>query len=281
MPGMVGQQPFGGLPRMPSGMPPSYPPPYDMSEFPALGSGRSDMHRPPPGAAEQAMSLNADELFKRQPGAPAPASGPKQPEFTMSNEDFPALSSFRQPQQPSGRSTTPDPVADQYGMMGLLGVVRMTNPDLNLLALGTDLTVLGLNLNSGEPLYSSFVSPFSDTPTRRDPEFKLPSCYVFPTPPSLETALQKMTHYSEETLFYMFYSLPGDVLQLAAAQELTKREWRYHKELKAWFLRVPGTELSLRTAQFERGSYFYFDISTWQRTRKDNFLLMFDQLESF
>lgn len=66
MPGMVGQQPFGGLPRMPSGMPPSYPPPYDMSEFPALGSGRSDMHRPPPGAAEQAMSLNADELFKRQ-----------------------------------------------------------------------------------------------------------------------------------------------------------------------------------------------------------------------
>ena len=62
--GMVGQQPFGGLPRMP--MPSYAPAPYDMSDFPALGSGRTDMHRPPPGAAEQAMSLNADELFKRQ-----------------------------------------------------------------------------------------------------------------------------------------------------------------------------------------------------------------------
>ena len=38
----------------------------------------------------------------------------------------------------------------------------MTDPDVNTLALGTDLTSLGLNLNSPEILYSSFVSPWAE-----------------------------------------------------------------------------------------------------------------------
>ena len=42
--------------------------------------------------------------------------------------------------------------ADRFGLLGLLSVIRMTDPDLNTLALGTDLTTLGLNLNSPEYL---------------------------------------------------------------------------------------------------------------------------------
>jgi len=41
-------------------------------------------------------------------------------------------------------------MADRWGLLGLLSVIRMTDPDLNILALGTDLTTLGLNLNSPE-----------------------------------------------------------------------------------------------------------------------------------
>jgi hypothetical protein len=41
-------------------------------------------------------------------------------------------------------------VADRFGLMGLLGVIRMTDQDLNTLALGCDLTTLGLNLNAAE-----------------------------------------------------------------------------------------------------------------------------------
>jgi CCR4-NOT transcription complex subunit 2 len=40
--------------------------------------------------------------------------------------------------------------ADRFGLLGLLSVIRMTDPDVNILALGTDLTTLGLNLNSSE-----------------------------------------------------------------------------------------------------------------------------------
>lgn len=38
----------------------------------------------------------------------------------------------------------------EFGLKGLLRIIRMTDPDLNTLALGTDLTSLGLDLNSTE-----------------------------------------------------------------------------------------------------------------------------------
>lgn len=39
---------------------------------------------------------------------------------------------------------------EPYGLLGLLDVIRMTDPDANALSLGTDLTTLGLDLNSFE-----------------------------------------------------------------------------------------------------------------------------------
>ncbi len=38
----------------------------------------------------------------------------------------------------------------------------MTDPDLNTLALGSDLTTLGLNLNAAESLYTTFASPWAE-----------------------------------------------------------------------------------------------------------------------
>jgi hypothetical protein len=51
------------------------------------------------------------------------------------------------------------------------------DPDLNTLALGSDLTTLGLNLNASEALYTTFASPWVEGPTSRDPKFFLPQCY--------------------------------------------------------------------------------------------------------
>lgn len=62
---------------------------------------------------------------------------------------------------------------DRFGLLGLLGVIRMTDPDLTTLALGTDLTTLGLHLNSPENVYKTFASPWADTPLRTEVEFKV------------------------------------------------------------------------------------------------------------
>lgn len=59
-------------------------------------------------------------------------------------------------------------VNNQFGMVGLLTFIRAAETDQNLvtLAMGQDLTGLGLNLNSQESLYSTFGGPFTDQPCR-------------------------------------------------------------------------------------------------------------------
>jgi hypothetical protein len=79
---------------------------------------------------------------------------------------------------------------------------------------------------SRRPLYATFGSPWADIPCTRDPQFTLPQCYAMP-PTALKTA--HLEKFQLETLFYIFYAMPRDVLQAYAAQELYNRKWRYHK----------------------------------------------------
>lgn len=162
----------------------------------------------------------------------------------------------------------------------------MTDPDLTTLALGTDLTTLGLNLNSPDSLHKTFASPWSDGPLKPEPEFKVrlvlrhhpdgqltrpatdydgpivswigvlvlhnrmhstlcvasacvpgrkansgglvqvPSCYLH-QPPRLQAGY--FAKFQQDTLFYIFYSMPADEAQLLAADELSARQWWYHK----------------------------------------------------
>lgn len=77
---------------------------------------------------------------------------------------------------------------DPFGLLGLLSVIRMSDPDLTSLALGIDLTTLGLNLNSTENLHKTFGSPWSDEPAKGDPEFTVPQCYFAKQPPPLSVS---------------------------------------------------------------------------------------------
>jgi len=153
--------------------------------------------------------------------------------------------------------------AEKYGLKGLLNVIRMTDLDLNTLALGTDLTTLGLNLNSTEMLYATFAYPTMDVPTRREPEYVLPYCYYM-QPPALKTS--HLSKFKVETLFYIFYSMPKDTLQVFAAKELYNRGWRYHKDLKLWFIRDDGKPPNAPLTPGTTGNtYWYFDVNMWEK----------------
>ncbi|GAQ82768.1 transcription factor [Klebsormidium nitens] len=167
--------------------------------------------------------------------------------------------------------------SDRFGLLGLLSVIRMSDPDLTTLALGTDLTTLGLNLNSRENLYKTFASPWADGPVRGEPEFTLPACYVQPAPRLQPGYFSK---FQQDTLFYIFYSMPHDEAQLYAADELSNRGWWFHKDLQMWLMRVPNTETVVKTSTFERGSYYFFDPTVWETTRKENFVLQYELLEA-
>ncbi|XP_075503792.1 putative NOT transcription complex subunit VIP2 isoform X1 [Primulina tabacum] len=167
--------------------------------------------------------------------------------------------------------------SDPFSLLGLLKVIRMSDPDLTALSLGMDLTTLGLNLNSAENLHKTFGSPWSDEPSKGDPEFTVPQCYYAKQPPPLSQAY--FSKLQLDTLFYIFYSMPKDETQLYSANELYNRGWFYHKEHRLWFKRVTNMEPLIKTNSYERSSFIGFDPNTWETMRKDNFVLDYEMLE--
>lgn len=171
-------------------------------------------------------------------------------------------------------STSADAAPDKYGMKALLPIVlpmsESNGKNENILSVGLDLTALGLNLNSQEPLHKTFENPWEggqgasgsadnsgSSPKNQDPEYRLPTCYYM-QPPALRSS--HFNKFQLETLFYIFYNMPHDVLQLLAAVELYNRKWRYHKTLKLWFTCDPEA-----AGSYETPGYVYFDIKSWER----------------
>merc|ERR1719384_1077946 len=111
-------------------------------------------------------------------------------------------------------------------------------------------------------------SIWAETPCRpQDIDFHVPHEYLTNTAIREKLAPVKLNRYKDDILFYMFYTNVGDVLQLAAAAELYNRDWRYHKEERVWITRAPGMVPAEKTASYERGTYYFFDISSWRTGR--------------
>ncbi|KAL9026272.1 MAG: hypothetical protein Q9196_005041 [Gyalolechia fulgens] len=165
---------------------------------------------------------------------------------------------------------------DRWGLAGLLATIRSDNPDVAGLAIGQDLTQLGLDLNSQEPLWPTWSGPFAEPNSRPlQPDFHLPECY---TVDNVHRVRDKIASFSDETLFWIFYTQPRDFMQELAASELTGRNWRYHKELMMWLTKDTafGEPVPLGDGT-ERGSYIFFNHRTWQRARSE-FVLSYESL---
>ncbi|KAI8896623.1 hypothetical protein BC833DRAFT_596783 [Globomyces pollinis-pini] len=162
---------------------------------------------------------------------------------------------------------------DRFGLGGIIDLLRLSDPDKIMLSSGCDLPSLGLDLSSTDPIHPYFLTPYSDSPVSNtiEPAFKLSSAYNTYKVPNV---LKNLKNLTDDTLFYIFYSMPRDILQEAAAQELYKRKWKYHKEFKLW-LQSEETEVSL---DCEKGLFVFFDPASWTRVKKD-WVLYFDQLE--
>jgi len=117
----------------------------------------------------------------------------------------------------------PGMVVDQFGMIGLLTFIRAAESDPNLvsLALGTDLTTLKLDLNSSENLYSTFSGPWSDVSLKpHEIDFPVPHEYLINGQIRDKLMPIKLSRYGDDTLFFLFYMFPNDLIQIAAASEL-------------------------------------------------------------
>ncbi|KAJ5175998.1 uncharacterized protein N7482_001875 [Penicillium canariense] len=169
---------------------------------------------------------------------------------------------------------------DRFGLSGLLRMIHSESPDVAGLAVGQDLMTLGLDLNQPEPLHTSFASPFvssmSAVPLEQD--FSVPSCYNVA---NIQPLQSRIPGFSDETLFYIFYSMPRDIMQELVAEELMGRKWRYHKLERCWLTRdetYPGP-VDVERGVSERGVYLLWDHASWKKIRRE-FILRYEDLDN-
>lgn len=131
---------------------------------------------------------------------------------------------------------------------------------------------------------SGRASPHSSLLSGRRPstlDSIIPSCYSVP---SISLPSTKITSFSDDTLFYIFYSMPGDRMQELAARELYMRNWRFFKPSKSWISCIDSnlstnptstsnnknnsTNNSIPIAPTANASFFVFDQSTWIKVKR-------------
>ncbi|KAF8707829.1 nuclear-transcribed mRNA catabolic process, deadenylation-dependent decay, partial [Rhizoctonia solani] len=103
------------------------------------------------------------------------------------------------------------------------------------------------------------------------PRNPYPSQPYYPQQPL--TVLSSPALYSQldvETLFFVFYYLPGTYMQYLAAKELKRQSWRFHVKYLTWFQR--HSEPQAITDEYEQGVYVYFDWEgSWCQRKKSDF----------
>ncbi|CAG8949256.1 hypothetical protein HYFRA_00004881 [Hymenoscyphus fraxineus] len=241
--------------------------PFSNSQFPSTSSRENTTPHP---AMPSRTNPRADGL-------------PQHSEMvgSQSHTAEPGSPSSQDADEPEPGQRAHDPLAhmSEIDKWGLKGWSFMMNnfPDYSALVNGSSITNLGFDLTSPEPFSSEVYSVWDNEPSRPSiPQFSIPECYRVHNVNSLESKIQ---NFNDEALIFMFYSNPGDIQQVMAAQELHTRNWRYHKKLQQWLTKddmmVPQT-LGNGT---ERGYYIFFDIKLWQRERRE-LTLIYEDLES-
>ncbi|KAG8932307.1 general negative regulator of transcription subunit 5 [Tulasnella sp. 418] len=134
-------------------------------------------------------------------------------------------------------------------------------------------------MNNPDQMHKVLENAMSGVPTPRDaekPKYYVPrSQYNSPPyyPQTVNPFHSSPTLFAQldvETLFYVFYFLPGTYQQYLAANELKKQSWRFHVKYLTWFQR--HSEPQAITDEYEQGVYVYFDWEgSWCQRKKSDF----------
>ncbi|KXN82816.1 General negative regulator of transcription subunit 2, partial [Leucoagaricus sp. SymC.cos] len=256
--------------------PPSVPSPSGgpFPQTPGLGANG--------GAATQSTPFPSNGATQGDSHATAPSHPPSNPN-TSTNQNTSSLQNSSTTHQPHPQTPAQQILispADRWGLLGLLEMIKNAGTDVDggLSSMGTDLGTMGLDMNYPGSLYPTFITPWADQSAAHsvEPDFNLPACYLSVQAPP--PGPQKAMGFSDETLFFMFYSSPRDALQEVAAQELFNRNWRFHKDLRLWITKETGSSPSQKLPGGEQGRFTFWDPENWCKERK-NMTMLYTDLE--
>lgn len=170
---------------------------------------------------------------------------------------------------------------EKFGMKGYIAEQDNASPAGRSLMRGVDLSTLGINMSSQEPLLATYPGPWGEPnaqPLRPlDSEYSIPDCY---TVKKIAPLSSRINGFMDETLFFIFYTMPRDYTQMLVAQELVARKWRYHMREKQWLTRdeASPSPVLLDDKVSEQGYYIWWDTKLWKKVRRI-YTLRYEDLE--
>ncbi|KZT13144.1 uncharacterized protein LAESUDRAFT_639182 [Laetiporus sulphureus 93-53] len=232
--------------------------PADASPMPSASQQQPQQQMPqyPPGVRVPAANPSADQEHALPQGVAAQQQGVsvQRPASTAPSQMPPQL----QPQQPRPIPNSLSDLVVSFENVKQKATHRMSNLDqVHKLLQGS---------------YSSMPQPQDTEKPKyyvpRNP-IQTPSYYPQTPNPILNTA-GIFSQLDVETLFYVFYYLPGTYQQYLAAKELKRQSWRFHVKYLTWFQR--HSEPQAITEEYEQGVYVYFDWEgSWCQRKKSDF----------
>ncbi|KAJ6510174.1 Not1 N-terminal domain, CCR4-Not complex component-domain-containing protein [Mycena vitilis] len=275
-------------PAMSDGVPSSLGGPAATSS-PPRAMARKDSIASPPRAASQSPSVS--QLLDPAPPSlngtsqgqqPAPSAVPQQqvPQFPpgvkVPQNEQAGTSMLSGPQQPSigAQRPPPQPVPQRTTAGAFPGSLS----DL-VVSFESVKQKAALRMANLDQVHKMLEGGYANVPQPQDTE--KPKYYIprnpYPTaayyPQSPHPLLSTAAIYSQldvETLFYVFYFLPGTYQQYLAAKELKRQSWRFHVKYLTWFQR--HSEPQAITEEYEQGVYVYFDWEgSWCQRKKSDF----------
>lgn len=185
-------------------------------------------------------------------------------------------------------------INSDFGMHGLMSQIKhsnagnfnsrsastINNKNQNnyIFAPGIELTHLGVNLDCPSQMFTTFASPFAESPYHDLPlDAFIPSEYNIVSNVNDNMARLKVETIPEETLFFLFYTKPYDYLQLVASTALHKIGWKFEKSEKKWIKKIGENKYQVFTP--EKWQTQYMNSIEWTNLEHEP-PLTYEQIEN-
>jgi len=170
---------------------------------------------------------------------------------------------------------------DKWGMAGWQALHDGPAAEYKAVSRGQDAASFEHHANLGQSLLRTYPGPFAGPnaypPRPLDSDFQIPDCYIVQNVAPIQ---QRISGFTEDTLFYIFYTSPKDIIQEEVATELMSRKWRFHMKEKMWLTRDDATSnpVIIEKDVCEQGYYIWWDYRSWKRVRK-MYILRYEDLD--
>ena len=233
----------------------------------------------PPGL--DTLSAVRQSHFQRSSPQSATAAQQSAVPFGQDTMDIHTTSSQSQGPQSLAQLLSNMSEKDKYSIPGFMALNRGPSADARSITSGQDIHTLGLDLRQSTPLHTTFMGPFAAAgaapPRPVETDFTLPDCYNVHNVIPID---QRINGFSDETLMYIFYSMPRDIMQEMVAEELMGRKWRFHKVEKMWLTRdeQAPAPVEIESGVKEQGTYLWWDYKSWRKVRRA-YVLRYEDLD--